>query len=660
MDSDENGRRENRQPRQPRRSMPRSRRGSQRALTGTSAAQTDDDDTSVPGDAIHPATAVLQIDDVRRYLGAFIHTATRNDVRSRAAVHRAIPALALDLAALFRLRERRWLDLVAVVIPLARHPRSRDVDVVEQHALRDAWSSILEGAPNRRQALASATRQVAAWRVSDALPWLVSAMPPQTLFVDGIVRAPGMAASAMAQTYLRNALRLRGVAAMLADAEDEASTSITSPQAVARCDALIDALAPAYNVDLMQATNADALRLLVTEWTLNGWLASMLGVLPASLDWQAGEGLPGVEQLGGAMRRAHRLAQRMQWSDALYAAAAFFESTSVDDPIPHQHRFRLIYALHDALRDADHRPSSSVDAIAAQFAAWHGAGRLPLLAAATIDDYFYRDGRLRLCDIDAHLTREWALMCALPPTHVQDASMQAFSAYLDARAAENQFRILEGILLRECGDFVRRSQLQAGLDAFRDSPLLARFNDQFPAGWYETLLTDARIAPFNTQIIAILHDALRVGFDIDESATDWVDGLRVTPATLGAVWRQREIFRFLSDRYRQGLALRGVEVMPEASIVIGLDAYLLFDPHIGDRRAQAFSRWIDRATPEALEGLPPAVLFDWIALLLNVTISDAAVDHWLAGWEGATLADGRRSLDDARLAMQHFDAAGSP
>ena len=516
MEGDDSGRQGGWRPRPVRRATPGRRRGRRYVRTGTRTRDAaGDDGASVLDDAIHPATAVLQNDYIRRYLGTFIHTATRNDIRSRVAAHRAIPALVWDLAELSRQRERRWSCVLAAVISLARHPRSRDADDNERDALRDAWSGILEGAPNRRAARTAATRQVTAWRVSDALPWLVSAMPPRVLFVDGIIRAPDLVAAVAAQTRPRNALRLRNVATLLAESEDAASASIGSTQAVARREALIDALAPAYHVDMAQPTTTDTLRAHVSAWIAHGWLPLLLAALPASLDWEAGDGLDGVARLGHAMRAAYCQAQRMRWSDEVYAAASFFASTSVDERIPHRYRFRMVYALHDALRDADNRPSSSVDAIDAQFGVWHRAGVLPLLVAATIDDYFYRDGRLRLSDIDAHLTREWALMRSLPPSirrafydpgysavptndagpalspavpaHVEDSAMLAVYPYLHARAAENQFRILEGILLRTCTDFLARRYLQNGLHALRDSPLVASFNETFTASWYETL-----------------------------------------------------------------------------------------------------------------------------------------------------------------------------
>ena len=164
------------------------------------------------------------------------------------------------------------------------------------------------------------------------------------------------------------------------------------------------------------------------------------------------------------------------------------------------------------------------------------------------------------------------------------------------------------------------------------------------------------MAPFNVQIVAILHDALRMGMAIDGSVTDWVTGLHVSPETLGAVWRQRATFRYLSDRYREGIARAGSMLIPNASIAIGLDAFLMFEPHIGDRRARAFSRWIDISTPTALEALAPVVLCEWITVLLNGRISDGAVDQWLAEWDPATLADGLRGVDETRVALRRIDA----
>lgn len=673
MERDEQGRRDAPRHRAGR-TVPRGSRTGRAVRAARNDATQDASDTAA--NTRNPGAAVLQNAYIRRYLGQFIHATTRDDIVSRVAVHCAIPALTSDLVQLFDLREGQLLALTEAAGPLARYAHSRDVTLAEQDRLCEAWAALLDSAPSRQVARALARRQIDVWHVTDALPWLASALPQTAAFLDGLVRAPDIAAEVAVRVGERNNARLRRVASALSD-------TVMPPmpgRRAALCEALIDVLAAVYRVDLRHGPSAAHLCNQVALWQRGGWLTSLRAALPLEIG-PRGHGLAGIAHLGEGLRSTHRYTQRMARAEEVYDAAQALALVDADAPLAEQPRFRMIYALHDALRDNEDRPSATVDAIAAQCEIWRTAGWLPLLSAATIYDYFYLDGRLRLADIDAHLSREFALMRTLPRgirdgfyeevyddvstddeasatgppigwSEDDEASPLALASYVDGRSIEHQFRIMETILLRETTDAAARTYLRRGLDALQHSPLLAMFDAGFAAGWYETLLLDPIIAPFNVQYIAILHESLALGVDIDGQSPDWVGVLQISPRTFSLIWRQRAAFRTLTDRYRSGAGTPTEIDSPD----IGVDAYLMFSAGIGDRRVRAVSRWVDRTVPAAIADLAPVVVRQWVDLLLDRSISDAAVDAWLAGTDDWTFADGMPSPDETRRTMAWFDA----
>ncbi|WP_347556347.1 hypothetical protein [Robbsia sp. KACC 23696] len=622
--------------------------------------------------------AVLRVEHVRRYLGRVIHDATRSDLASRIALHQAVPVFTRDLVELAEDRTVRIDRLDAAAHAVSHYARSRDATLAERGALRDAWAGLLEDAVGDRTARERAWRQIESWRLSDALTLLSAIIPARYAFADGAVTASDIADHLDALARERNQTRLRDVAATL--------RGVPMPLHEVGRETLFEALGPVFGVDLEHRPSVLALRACIATWSLSGSVACLGDVLSAALLAHIGAGQSGVSALGKALTRRHDQARRLQRADTVLMALAPLRPLSVHAAAGHADLFRIVYALHDALRDADGVHATRIDTIWRQCEIWRSAALLPLLPVALSHRDFFIAGRLRLADIDAHLKREYRLMRAIGPDlrvgvypdayrdGVVDEALADDAPWLAAfarqgdetrgavrrpdvasRTAESQFRLLEIILLRETTEPIARLHLSRGLLALRHSRVPAMCNLAYSLQWYETVLVDPVVAPFNSQIVLIVDDMIETGTDLTPSPVDWIGLLSISPDTLGRLWQQRACFTLLTDRYYTGWM--GARSLAGPGPVLGIDSFAMFSARLGDRRARALSRWTALARQRLLTEEPPDVLVRWVDLLLDDTISDAAMDSWLSGLPADAFVGQTPSVADAWSTMRRFEAA---